>query len=162
MVVQRYHFNTRNRHSGESISTYVAEFRHLSAHCNFEPSLNEILRDRIVCGIEDQKIQRRLLAEPELTFDKAFEVALASESADKNAKDLQPAAKVPQDPVYKLQVKQPLPCYHCGGKHKLGDYHHKAAECHNCGKVGHLASVCKSKRKPPMEKVPRPPQRSTT
>ena len=81
------------------------------------------------------KIQQRLLAEPELTFDKAFELALASESADKNAKDLQPAAKVPQNPVHKLQVKQPSPCYHCGGKHKSGDCRHKAAECHNCGKV---------------------------
>ena len=50
-----------------------------------------MLRDRIVCGIEDPKIQRRLLAEPELTFDKAFELSLVSESADKNAKDLQPA-----------------------------------------------------------------------
>ena len=68
-----------------------------------------MLRDWIVCGIEDQKIQRRLLAEPELTFDKAFELALASKSADKNAKDLQPAAKVPQDPVHKIQVKHDCP-----------------------------------------------------
>ena len=106
------------------------------------------------------KIQQRLLAEPELTFDKAFELALASESADKNAKDLLPAAKVPQNPVHKLQVKQPLPCYHCGGKHKSGDCRHKAAECHNCGKVWHLAHVCKSK--PLTGKVPRPPQCSTS
>jgi len=47
-----------------------------------------MLRDRIVCGIEDQKIQCRLLAEYELMFDKANEFAIASESANKNAKDL--------------------------------------------------------------------------
>ena len=29
-IVQRYRFNTRNRQAGESISTYVAELRHLS------------------------------------------------------------------------------------------------------------------------------------
>ena len=145
VIVQRYSFNTRNCRSEESISTYAAELRHLSEHCNFGTALNETLREWIVCRIEDQKIQRRLLAEPELTFDKAFELALASESADKNAKDLQPAAKAPQDPVHKLQVRQPLPCYHCGGKQKSGDCCHKAAECHNCGKVGHLAHVCKSK-----------------
>ena len=51
-----------------------------------------MLRDRLVCGVEEPKIQRRLLAEPDLSFDKAFELALASESADKNAKDLQPTA----------------------------------------------------------------------
>ena len=36
-----------------------------------------MLRNRLICGIEDPKIQQRLLAEPDLTFDKA-------ESADKN------------------------------------------------------------------------------
>ena len=102
------------------------------------------------------------MVEPELNFDKGFKLVLASESADKNAEDLQPAAKVPQDPVHKLQVKQPLPYYHCGGKHKAVDCHHKIAECHNCGKVRHLARVCKSKSKPPMVKVPCPPQCSTT
>ena len=141
VIVQSYRFNMRNHRSEESISTYVAELYHLAEHCNFRTSLNKVLHDWIVCGIEDQKIQRRLLAEPELTFDKAFELALASESADKNAKDLQPAAKAPQDPVHKLQVRQPLPCYHCGGNHKSGDCRHKAAKCHNCGKVGHCSHV---------------------
>ena len=96
VIVQRYCFNTRNRCAGESISTYVAELRHLLEHCNFRGSLNEMLRDQIVCRIEDPKIQWRLLTEPELTLDKAFEVSLASESADKNAKDLQPA----KEPVH--------------------------------------------------------------
>ena len=49
-----------------------------------------MLRDRLVCGVEEPKIQRRLLAELDLTFDKAFELALAAEAADRNAKDLQP------------------------------------------------------------------------
>ena len=76
VVIQRYRFSTRNSRGGESISRYVAELLHLSEHCNFGTSLNEMLCDRIVCGIEDQKIQQRLLAEPDLTFDKAFELAL--------------------------------------------------------------------------------------
>ena len=150
VIIQRYRFNTRNRCGGESISTYVAELRHLSEHCSFGTSLNEMLHDWIVCRIEDQKIQQRLLAEPELILDKAFELALASEA------DLQSTAKVSQNPVHKLQVKQSLPCYHYGGKHKSGDCCHKDAECHNCDKVGHLGHVCKSKSKPSMGKVPCP------
>ena len=88
IIVQRYRFNTRNHCTGESVSMYVAELCHLSNHCDFGPALNEMLHNRMVCGIEEPKIQRRLLAESDLTLDKAFELAVASESADKNAKDL--------------------------------------------------------------------------
>ena len=40
-----------------------------------------MLRDRVVCGIGDPRIQKRLLAECDLTFDKAVELAVAQESA---------------------------------------------------------------------------------
>ena len=50
-----------------------------------------MLRDRLICGVEDYRIQWQQLAEPELTFEKAFELAVAAEweSADNDAKDLQ-------------------------------------------------------------------------
>ena len=38
-----------------------------------------MLRDRIVCGIRDEKIQRRLLVERALTFAKAYEIATSME-----------------------------------------------------------------------------------
>ena len=42
--------------------TYVAEVRSLAEFCNFGQTLLEaMLRDRIVCGINDDAIQRRLL-----------------------------------------------------------------------------------------------------
>ena len=47
-----------------------------------------MLRNQLVCGIASSSIQRRLLAEPELTLQKAQNLAQALESADKNAKDL--------------------------------------------------------------------------
>ncbi|KAI6648345.1 hypothetical protein LOD99_12154 [Oopsacas minuta] len=48
-----------------------------------------MLRDRLVCGIEDGRIQRWLLSEPEIVFKKAFDIAQAMESAERNAQDLQ-------------------------------------------------------------------------
>ena len=35
------------------MSTYVAELRRLSQHCEFGASLDDMLRDRLVCGISD-------------------------------------------------------------------------------------------------------------
>eukprot|EP00731_Ephydatia_muelleri_P016508 Em0009g932a len=65
------------------------ELRRLSEYCEFENTLNDMLRGRLVCGIRDIKLQRRLLAERGLTFAKAFELAQAAELAEKNAMDIQ-------------------------------------------------------------------------
>ena len=61
-MVQRFKFNSRFRHAGESVATYVAELRSIAQTCNYGSSLDEMLRDRIVCGISDDHIQQRLLS----------------------------------------------------------------------------------------------------
>lgn len=45
----------------------------------------------MVCGINDDKIQRRLLSETDLTFEGAFKIAVAAEAASKNVQDLHKA-----------------------------------------------------------------------
>ena len=44
-------------------------------HCNYKNTLDDMRRDRLMCGIRDTSVQRRLLAEPDLTFKKAMELA---------------------------------------------------------------------------------------
>ena len=53
--------------------------------CNFGRTLEEMLRDRIVCGISDDTIQRHLLAEPGLTYKKALQ---GIEAANRNMREL--------------------------------------------------------------------------
>ena len=50
------------------------EYIWLFARANilFQNTLEEMLRDRLVCGINDEQIQRRLLAESSLDFKKAM------------------------------------------------------------------------------------------
>ena len=89
IIVCRFRFNTSVRNKGESVASYVARLQQLSEHCTFGTELNDMLRDRLVCGINHVPIQKRLFAESNLTFKKAFEIAQAMESAEKNAEDLQ-------------------------------------------------------------------------
>ena len=69
-IVQRFKFHSRSRKEieGESIAAYVAELRSLAEHCNFGDTLSIMLRDRLVCGVNIDKVQKRLLAESRLTF----------------------------------------------------------------------------------------------
>eukprot|EP00731_Ephydatia_muelleri_P028865 Em0020g509a len=83
VIVQRYNFNCRTQKEGETVSQFCAELRRLSEYCEFGNTLNDMLRDRLVCGIRDITLQRRLLAERGLTFAKAFELAQSGRTGRK-------------------------------------------------------------------------------
>ena len=128
---------------------YVAELRKLSTYCEYGNSLNEMLRDRIVCGINDSRIQRRLLAERDLTFDKALDTAQAMEAAEKNVKDLK--GSIAREEVHAINDfsnsrgrNTAKECKHCGKRnHREQDCRHRNAECFRCHRKGHLQVVCK-------------------
>ena len=68
---ERYCFNRRVQEPGESYEQYRTSLRKLSEGCEFESiTPDEILRDRLVFGIRDDKVRERLLREPRLTLIK--------------------------------------------------------------------------------------------
>ena len=70
------------------MAEFVSRLRSLAEFCNFGASLEEMLRDRLVCGIQNTPIQKRLLAEKTLTFTRALELSQGLETASKHAKEL--------------------------------------------------------------------------
>ena len=60
-IVCRFKFHSRCRQPGESIAGFVSQLRSLSENCGFGDTLEDMLRDRLVCGICDDAIQKRLL-----------------------------------------------------------------------------------------------------
>ena len=66
-------------------------------HCDFKTHLNEALRDRLVCGLHNSSIQKKLLTEVGLDLEKAVKIAKGMEAADRNANSLKYS-----DPLVKL------------------------------------------------------------
>ena len=66
VIVERYRFHKRDQLPGESIATYIAELRQFARHCNFGTNLEDCLRDRLVCGLSNTHIIKKLLAEKDL------------------------------------------------------------------------------------------------
>ncbi|XDV20801.1 hypothetical protein PO909_026043 [Leuciscus waleckii] len=155
-IVQRYKFDSRSRQPAETVSAYVAELRRLAHDCNYGVTMEQMLRDRLVCGINDDRIQRRLLSETDLTFERAFKIAVAAEAANKNVQDLHKAPLVAcnsmrtegtlkKEGEWKKRDKE---CYRCHGKqHSAAECKFKDAKCHCCGKVGHIAKACRNRNK---------------
>ncbi len=157
-IVQRFRFNTRVRQPQETIATYVTQLKRLAESCNFGDAarLNEMIRDRLVCGIANGKWQQRLLAEEGLTYDKAYKLLLSLEASEKEVKDLtipdatavhqlRPFRKT-SAPTY-TERGEAQPCYRCGGEHSHSSCRFKDAECRYCHKKGHIAAVCRQKLK---------------
>ena len=53
IILERFKFNKRDRKEGELVADYIAELRNLARDCEYADKLEEMLRDRIVCGIGD-------------------------------------------------------------------------------------------------------------
>ena len=154
--MQRYTFNTRFRKPGESIAAYIAELRAIAQFCNYGNTLDLMLRDRLVCGVNDAQIQRRLLADAgELTFETALKIAVGMETATKNFKTLQGAGagdttadlhKVNQTHSKRAtRSSGEEPCYRCGQTgHAADKCRFKSSKCHGCGRIGHIKAACRS------------------
>ena len=66
----------------------MAALREIAQYCNYGSTLDEMLRDRLVSGVQHAVVQKELLAEKDRTFKSALEIALALEIAHKNAREL--------------------------------------------------------------------------
>ncbi|KAI8493812.1 hypothetical protein Bbelb_281590 [Branchiostoma belcheri] len=163
-VYERYKFNTCEQAQGESIETYVARLRKLVSTCEYGALKDEMLRDRIVLGVRDNKVRMRLLKQKNLTLQAALEECKASETTNKQLKAMQsngaetvhyaktrPSRSQGQA---KTKFKQPhrrtqMPEANCG---YCGKYHAKdkskcpafGKKCAKCDKPNHFARVCKA------------------
>ena len=150
---------------------YVAELKKLATHCNFGANLNEALRDKLVCGLQNIQIQRRLLSEAKLKYSKALEIAVAMEAAVRDASELHSElhAEPRVDKISDNSKSRPPPppppnltpkvCYRCrGDSHASHNCRFKNQTYYHCGKVGHISRVCNSRRQGKPKQPPKTPQ----
>lgn len=171
VIVQRFRFNSRNRKVGESVAQYLSELQRLSEHCQYGTVLNDILRDSLVVGIANERMQHRLLSEKDLTFARARELALSMETAEQNTEEMKPSLPPlsvrPEEAVNKataVQVsasKSSKSCYRCTRKDHLPfDCPFKFATCCGCQKVGNVRPACRSKGTRPTQKASQTPRQA--
>ena len=165
-IAERFKFNSRDRKSDENISSFMASLRHLTEHCEFGTTVEVMLRDRLVCGINNKRTQQRLLTEGRtLTLTRALELALSMEVADENSSTIaniqnttRPRRSENQenqenfDEIHKVVQKWPSrsgdksSCYRCGGvNHTSDECSFKDKSCFHCGIRGHISKLCQKK-----------------
>ena len=153
-IVQRYRFHTRFRHQGETVAMYLSELRALAQWCKFGDTLDDMLRDCLLCRVNEETIQRRLLAESGITLKKALKIAQGLEAAARNVREIRMkpgeltnTAGRFQTEVHEVSRRRSYSCFRCGkDSHRAAQCPFHMAQCYNCGKVGHIKGVCRCKK----------------
>ena len=199
-TIERHIFNNMNQHDNESIDSFVIRLKEQAAKCNynvesitrsianpndanqvievpieFSDITNDLIRDRIVCGVLNQAVRTRLLRDKELTLESAVAIVRAQELAEErtqalDGKQLQvnklkrrkssqsyndkPESnsvrntKNPQISNKKVRThSNVVDCGFCGREHKPGKKFCPAygKHCTVCNKKHHFSAMCQSK-----------------
>ncbi|KAJ8398705.1 hypothetical protein AAFF_G00419020 [Aldrovandia affinis] len=81
-IYERYVFGSCKQEEGESIDNFVTRLRERAATCEYGQLKDEMIRDKIVLGVANESIRRRLLREKGLTLITAIEMCRAAEQTD--------------------------------------------------------------------------------
>ena len=169
VVIERRSFNLRVQSSTESFDDYLTALRELVKTCDFcEDCCPTLIRDRIVTGIRDGEVIKKLLATDALDLDKTIATCRAEEAAIKHKAEIvsesQSTYEVGKVSTYKKAKKDAAqrkyrsdekhywdPCFKCNKKHVAGNEHcpAKDSKCARCHEKGHWAKskTCKKNKK---------------
>lgn len=81
VLAERIRFHKRNQEEGQSVTQCVSVLKQLSKHFELGLSLNDTIRDQLVCGLPSEGIQKRLLTEVNLQLHNAIEMSTLMEMA---------------------------------------------------------------------------------
>jgi hypothetical protein len=83
-TMERHLFNNRNQEEGEKFVDFLTTLQQMMKSCNYCARCAEnILRDRIVEGINSDETRRRLLGTKKLDLKKAIEICKMEESSER-------------------------------------------------------------------------------
>ena len=170
---ERFKFCSRSQGDGEPFETFLTALRTVVRTCNFrKDSVDysaEMIRDRIIMGIRDSTVRRRILIKNDADVDLCVKECRTSETTNRQTLDMAtgPARSEMRHPEVeevcrvgqRRETSRALStphahrtpwneCDFCGRRHQRGMRHCPAAgqTCDVCGKTNHFASKCRSRR----------------
>ncbi len=82
-VKNKFKFNVRIQNENEPVEDFVTNLHCLAEHCGFGTLKDQLIRDRIVVGLKNKHLSKKLELDPDLTLEKAMSRAKQSEEVKK-------------------------------------------------------------------------------
>ena len=157
VTYERFLFFKRDQLPNESFTEYLTGLRALASSCEFAQLQEDLIRDRIVCGLRDESVQRALLQNTKLKLKNCEELCRAAEATSEHLRqittmqcgdhDAQTTERVTTETalLVRTTARNEKDCRYCGTKHGRGQCPAYGKTCRQCQKKNHFASVCQSK-----------------
>ena len=189
VTMSRFKFFTYNQVEGQSMNQFITEVKIRSKDCAFDTddNLNEnLVRDKIICGLRNKHLQEKLLRVEDMTLEKVIKHCQIEEEAFVHSRALKQEESVnavqskqhrypyrPQQPTSSGRNDQERKrndsssstgtCTYCGTSHPPGTRNCQAygKTCNFCKRQHHFESVCSKKNvNANIREVTSPEQRS--
>jgi len=151
VITNRFKFQTYNQEMSQKFADYLLELKKLHIKANYEGvKPDEILRDKIVQGIGNKKLQKELLKMKDPTLVKVVQTCHADEAARMNQEVMNERNEQKPSTIEEHILKQEFArCKFCGMKHEFvkGKCPAISKECNKCGRKGHFAKCCYAKER---------------
>ncbi|CAH8492821.1 unnamed protein product [Dicrocoelium dendriticum] len=155
----RYQFFKLQQRCGEGVNDFIARIHQATPECRYNtiPSsrFEEVMKIQcLIGGVTDDGAREKLLSQEEetLSWEMACNLVRQRENLKSQLSTFDPPQ--PVECVNKLSPRlsfenrvRKFVCYRCGDQHTSSTQcPHTRTKCINCGKLGHLARVCRSPR----------------
>lgn len=161
IIVERAKFN-RLVQNGDGMDVFINKIYRQAEYCEYGALREELIRDRIVVGVDDDQLSDKLQSEAALTLANAVQISRRHEAAKQAKTMLRPTNGTVESvrsnhskqkpygsqnkPMSKPDSNQPK-CSRCGNTNAHNKYDCPAikSKCRSCKKLGHWENVCRSK-----------------
>ena len=83
IIFERAKFNQRRQEPGEPVDNFITTLHYLAEHCGYDELREQMIRDRIVVGIQDVSLSEKLQLESNLTLEAAVTAVHQREAVKK-------------------------------------------------------------------------------
>ena len=105
VIYERAKFNQRAQGQDESVENFITALHSLAEFCEYGSLKDEMIRDRLVVGLRNEKLSEKLQIDASLTLEKAVQQARQSESVKKQQGVIR-SSHIPSSNLETLEEKQ--------------------------------------------------------
>ena len=93
-------FFSCNQLQGQNIDDFVTELKSRAAHCEFQTLKDSLIKDKLVVGVNDKKVQELLLREDYLDLEKAIQICRAAEEVKEQSHEINSGASSSKSSIH--------------------------------------------------------------